>query len=102
MATVDRLVNNINSRLLRRYALSATAMLLLLLGSTLAIYMRHTMPLVVYVWAFMPAVLDMMLIASGDHMARAGQVTGGIALMWSGNGLLLGAFLFVYRRLARN
>ncbi len=102
VATVDRLVNNINSRLLRRYALSATAMLLLLLGSTLAIFMRHTMPLVVYVWAFLPAVLDMMLIASGDHMARAGQVTGGFALMWSGNVLLLGALLFVYRRLARN
>ena len=101
-ARVDYLDRTITSRLLRRYALSATAMLLPLLGATLAIWLRHSSPLVVYVWAFLPAVIDIMLIASGDHMARAGQLVGGVVLMWSGIALLLGAQAYVYRRLARN
>jgi lipopolysaccharide export LptBFGC system permease protein LptF len=99
---VGFLERSITSRLLRRYALSATAMLLLLLGATLAIWLRHSQPLVVYIWAFLPSVVDMMLIASGDHMARAGQVAGGLTLMWSGPGLLLAALAYVYFRLSRN
>ncbi|TDJ57181.1 MAG: hypothetical protein E2O40_03380 [Planctomycetota bacterium] len=79
-----------------------TAMLLLLLGATLAIWMRHSSPLVVYVWAFLPAVIDIMLIASGDHRARAGDLVGGLVIMWSGIALLIGAQVYVYRRLARN
>ncbi len=102
IAAVDYLDRTITSRLLRRYALSATAMLLLLLGATLAIWLRNSSPLVVYVWAFLPAVIDIMLIASGDHMARGGQLAGGLVLMWSGIALLLGAQAYVYRRLARN
>ncbi len=102
IARVDYLDRTITSRLLRRYALSATAMLLLLLGATLAIWMRHSSPLVVYVWAFLPAVIDIMLIASGDHRARAGDLAGGLVLMWSGIALLIGAQAYVYRRLARN
>ncbi len=102
LARVDYLDRTITSRLLRRYALSATAMLLLLLGATLAIWLRHSSALVVYVWAFLPAVIDIMLIASGDHMARAGQLAGGVMLMWSGIALLLGAQAYVYRRLSRN
>jgi hypothetical protein len=102
LARVDYLDRTITSRLLRRYALSATAMLLLLLGATLAIWMRHSSPLVVYVWAFLPAVIDIMLIASGDHRARAGDLVGGLVIMWSGIALLIGALVYVYHRLARN
>ena len=99
---IDHLNRDIRSLILRRYALSGTAMLLLVLGATLAMWLRHSPPLVVYVWAFLPSVVDMILIASGDHAARAGQMTGGLLLMWSGNALLLGTLLYVYRRLARN
>jgi len=99
---VETLDRTIRSRLLRRYALSVTAMLLLVLGATLAMWLRHSPPLVVYVWAFFPSVVDMILIASGDHTARAGEMTGGLLLMWSGNALLFGTLLYVYHRLARN
>jgi len=102
LARVAYLDRTITSRLLRRYALSATALLLLLLGATLAIWLRHSAPLVVYMWAFLPAVIDIILIASGDHMARGGQLAGGLVLMWSGIALLIGAQVYVYRRLARN
>ncbi len=92
----------IGSRLLRRYALSVTATLLLLLGATLAMWLRHSVPLVIYVWAFLPSVLDILLISSGDHMARSGLVAGGITLMWSGNILLMVLLAFVFMKLSRN
>ena len=99
---VQNLQRAISTRLLSRYALSVTAMLLLVLGATLAMWLRDGPPLVVFVWAFLPAVVDMVLISSGDHVARAGAMTGGILLMWSGNAMLLAILLCVYGRLARN
>ena len=99
---VGNLQRAITTRLLRRYALSVTAMLLLVLGATLAMWLRDGTPLVVFVWSFLPAVVDIILIASGDHVARAGAMTGGILLMWSGNAMLMATLLFVYGKLARN
>jgi hypothetical protein len=92
----------IHSRIQRRYALSLTALLLLLLGATLAMWLRESLPLVIYVWAFVPSVLDVILISGGDHMARHDLPTVGFIVMWSGNGLLLLVLLWAYARLARN
>ncbi|MHC4083190.1 MAG: LptF/LptG family permease [Planctomycetota bacterium] len=92
----------IDSRLLRRYALSLTGMLLLLLGATLAMWLRDSLPLVTYVWAFLPAILNVLMISGGDHMAREGLVVSGYAVMWSGNGLLLVLTLYILARLMRN
>jgi lipopolysaccharide export LptBFGC system permease protein LptF len=92
----------IDSRLLRRYALSLTGMLLLLLGATLAMWLRDSLPLVTYVWAFLPSILNVLMISGGDHMAREGLVVSGYAVMWSGNGLLIVFQLFILARLMRN
>jgi hypothetical protein len=99
---IDRLQRAIVSRLLRRYALSVTAALLLLLGAMLAIWLRHSVPLIIYVWAFLPSVLDILLISSGDHMARGGQLLAGIGIMWSGNVLMAGMLVFVFLKLSRH
>lgn len=92
----------VTSRLNRRYALSLTALLLLLLGSILAMKLRNSQPLVVYMWAFLPALLDLVLISSGSSMIRAGSVLLGLTLMWSGNGFLLLFISVGYARLARH
>ena len=99
---VSGLRRQVTSRLNRRYALSTTAFLLLLLGSILAMLLRHSQPLVVYMWAFLPALLDLILISSGSSMIRAGSISFGLVLMWSGNGLLLLFILISYARLARH
>lgn len=99
---VTELRLEIRSRLLRRYAMSLTAMLLPLLGAVLAMWLRDSLPLVIYVWAFAPSILDMLLISGGDHMVRQGQILGGVLIMWSGNGLLLAALTFALIRLMRN
>jgi hypothetical protein len=92
----------IDSRLLRRYALSLTGLLLLLLGATLAMWLRDSLPLVTYVWAFLPSILNVLMISGGDHMAREGLVVSGYAVMWSGNALLIVFQLFILARLMRN
>ena len=92
----------IDSRLQRRYALSLTSLLLLLLGATLAMWLRNSLPLVTYIFAFLPSVLDILLISGGDHMIRHGLVVGGTAVMWSGNALLAVILLGVLARLMRN
>ncbi len=92
----------IESRLQRRYALSLTALMLLLLGGTLAMVLRNSLPLVIYVWAFVPSILDVILISGGGHMVKNGQVELGTAVLWSGNALLAAIIAFAYRRLIRN
>jgi lipopolysaccharide export LptBFGC system permease protein LptF len=102
VATVKKMTRSIDGRLLRRYALSLTGLLLLLLGATLAMWLRESLPLVTYIWAFLPAILNVLLISGGDHMVRGGLVAGGFAVMWSGNALLLGMLLYILARLMRN
>ena len=101
-AKISGLRWQVTSRLNRRYALSTTALLLLLLGSILAMQLRNSQPLVVYMWAFLPALLDLVLISSGSSMIRAGSVLLGLTLMWSGNGFLLLFISVGYARLARH
>lgn len=90
------------SRLNRRYALSLTAFLLLLLGAMLAMLMRHSLPLSVYIWAFLPALLDLVLISSGSSMIRGGSVTLGLVIMWSGSAVLLLLICGCFVRLSRH
>lgn len=99
---IGGLERQVISRLNRRYALSVTACLLLVLGAILAMLMRHALPLSVYLWAFLPALLDLVLISSGSSMIRAGSITLGLVIMWSGNGLLLLLISGCYLRLARH
>ena len=93
---------DIDAALLRRYALSVTGMLLLLLGATLAMWLRDSLPLVTYIWAFLPSILDVGLISGGDNMVREGIVVAGYAVMWSCNALLLLLLLYILARLMRN
>ena len=79
-----------------------TACLLLLLGAILAVQMRSMPPLGVYVWAFLPALLDLILIASGTGMIRNGDLMTGTMVAWSGNVILLVLILFVFQRVSRN
>ena len=99
---IGGLERQVISRLNRGYALSLTALLLLMLGSVLAMLLRHSQPLTIYMWAFLPALLDLVLISSGSSMIRSGSVGIGLLLMWSGNGFLLLCAGVAYARLARH
>jgi len=98
----EDVLEEIEARLWSRYATSATALLLLVLGAVLAMGRRHATPLGVYLWAFLPSVVDLIVISSGEHMMRDGNRIPGFVVMWSGNAALLAIALLAFRRLARN
>ncbi len=108
-ARADRLARRIVSlrhettgRLQKRYALSMTALLLIALGATLALWRRESLPLTIYLWAFVPSIVDLVLISSGYQLVGDGHLVGGFVLMWSGNAVLLAMIVHAYVKLARH
>ncbi len=99
---IRELVGQIDAQVVRRSTLSVTALLLLVLGSILAVLLRNLPPLGVYIWAFFPALLDLILIASGTGMIRDDELVSGTIVSWSGNGILLIMILLIYSRVSRN
>ena len=92
----------ITSRLWKRYALSATAFLLLTLGATLAMWLRGSLPLTIYLWSFAPSVLDLIVISGGEQVMRDSGVAPGLVVMWSGNAALAALLIAVYWKLSRH
>jgi len=101
-AAMRRLSNEIDSHLSQRAAQSLSAPLLLLLGAILAMWRRQSLPLAVYLLSFIPAIANILLLASGQQLMRGGQMVLGAGLMWSGTLLLVVIAAIGYRRLARN
>lgn len=99
---IEHLEREIRARRMSRFATSATAMLLVVLGATFAMWRRGDTPLNIYLLAFLPSVLDLILISAGEHMVRDGAIMGGTVVMWTGNAVLVGLVAFAYRILARN
>jgi lipopolysaccharide export LptBFGC system permease protein LptF len=99
---IRELRREIRSRTARRYALSVTALLLLMLGTTLAMWLRESLPLTIYLWAFLPAIVNLILIESGQHVMREGAMVTGLVVMWSGNTTITLLWFMAYFRLSRN
>ncbi|MCH2132974.1 MAG: LptF/LptG family permease [Phycisphaerales bacterium] len=99
---IDSLMGLIDGQVLRRSTLACTAGLLLLLGAVLAVLLRNVPPLGVYVFAFLPALLDLILIASGTGMVRNGDAATGFVLAWSGNAILVILIGLSFFKVSRN
>ena len=80
-------------------AMTSTA---IVLGATLAIAMRRALPLTVYILAFVPAIVNIMLIASGRQMIAGNSPVSGFLVLWGGNAVLAVALWLAWRRVARN
>ena len=98
----NRLRWDIDARIQQRLAQSVTGPLLLVLGSLLAIRLRHATPLLVYLVAFLPAIADILLISGGEQSLRDGPSVSGYLLLWSGNFLLIFFCISAWWRLSRN
>lgn len=99
---LDSLSREIYARISQRTALAVTGLLLLMLGSVLAMTLRNSLPLVIYLWAFLPSIADILLISGGEQMIRDGSVWGGTVVLWSGNGVMTMLIAMTFFRLARN
>lgn len=98
---IDEIRWEVKGRLAKRYAMSVTAPLLLLLGGILAMLMKRAQPLTIYLLAFLPSIIDLILISGGEQMIRDGKSTG-IVVLWSGNVGLAASCAFAYYRLTRH
>ncbi len=78
------------ARLVQRSAQSVTAFLMLVNASILAVLLRQRTPLLVYSVAFIPAILNIVLISGGEQMLRNEVNAAGFVVAYGGN-IALGA-----------
>lgn len=96
-----------------RAASAVACLLLIVLGAVLAIRLKGRMPLVVFFWSFLLALLTLLMIYTGQNMATSldedflttggpnwGQMVG-LGILWAGNLLTLTIIGREYCRIAR-
>lgn len=87
-----------------RIASSVAVFLLALVGVLLSMRLKHEMVLVVYMWSFALAVVNVILINTGPTFARMIEypIVMKAGLMWSGNIVLALLCLLIYRKIAKH
>ena len=85
----------------QRLAQSMLAPLLLVLGGVLAVLMKRSVPLMVYMVAFLPAIGDILLISTGEQTLRDGPSVAGQVLLWSGNAMIAFVAAVAWLRMRR-
>jgi lipopolysaccharide export LptBFGC system permease protein LptF len=106
LTNLFKTMNNVDvdafSHLCQRAALAWSAPLIILLGASLAALKRNSLPLTMYLIAFIPGILNIVMIAGGQQVIRADNVVWGVIVSWSGNAILLLCSMYALRQLARN
>ncbi len=95
------LLREIASKQHERVAYAAACGVMVLCGGVVAMRLGQALPLTVYLWSFLPALVGVLTIVGGQ---RAAHVNGwwGFPVLWAGV-VALGLFtLWEYRRLARH
>ncbi len=69
-----------------------------LLGAVAAVLLRRASPLAVYLVAFLPTLVAVILAAQGKELLRDGDPVAGLLVMWSGPAVMLGVALLGLRK----
>ncbi len=99
---IQRTRADIIARVVQRINQALAAPLMLILGAALAIRLRGANPLHVYLLAFIPSILDILLISGGEQMLKQASTVGGVLVATSGNIALSIMILVAMRQIARN
>jgi hypothetical protein len=94
--------NDIIARFAQRTSQAMTAMLMLLTGSVLAVLVRNRTPLFVYLLAFLPAIVDILLISGGEQMLKRSTSIAGLCIAFGGNAALIGVCLYAALRVRKH
>ena len=94
----------IKGQLHARAASSIAFLLLLLMGTLISMLCRGSLPLVVFFWSFLLAIVSIVIMSSGQNMAKDIEIPLALSLsiLWSGNLMLAVVLGVVYCRLARH
>ncbi|MBL9149450.1 MAG: LptF/LptG family permease [Phycisphaerae bacterium] len=98
----DGFRRDIIARMTQRALQAITAFLMIVTASILAILFRNRTPLFVYSLAFIPAIIDILVISSGEQMLRANTSVGGFVVAVIGNVVLAGVGIFGAWRVGRH
>ncbi len=99
--SITKMNNQILGRVNQRFALSLLPLLIVLLGSVMAIRNASLPPLVVYSKVFGPAIVALLLVFAGGQMVRDNRIIQGFLVMWSGNLVVLAMVLTHWLRLRK-
>lgn len=98
---IDNLQREITSKRHERVAMAASVLVMVLGGSIAAMRMRHSPPLLAYLWSFFPALGAIVTISGGQQVVhKSGSV--GLILLWGGLAALMLVAGVAYRGLARH
>lgn len=98
---LKHLQREITSKQHERMAMAVSCLVMVLTGAVTAMKLRESMPLVVYLWSFFPAIGTLIFISSGQQMTHGSGLIG-IPVLWGGV-ILLGVYtLLTLRALQRH
>lgn len=101
---IEELYREITGALHERAAFAINCLLVLLLGAVMSMTLRQEIPLVIFFWSFLPAVISILTITSGQTVFSEveNHPAIGMIVTWSGNFALMFLIALVYRKLRRN
>jgi lipopolysaccharide export system permease protein len=85
---IRKLNREIISKRHERAAISISCMIMVIAGALSAMRLASSMPLTVYLWSFFPALISVITVSAGQQVTHQAGV-GGLAILWSGVGLLV-------------
>ncbi|MEM7622434.1 MAG: LptF/LptG family permease [Planctomycetota bacterium] len=98
---VARLEREVISKRHERLAFAASCAVMVFTGAVMAIKLSNSLPLVVYLWSFLPALGNTLLISAGQQHAHRESVPVGLLLLWSGVVLLAAYAVIVLNSLSK-
>ena len=94
------LLREVLSKEQERYAMSVACLVMVLVGSVMAMRLREALPLTVYLWAFFPALACVLAISGGQQIMH-GKGLVGLPVLWAGVGALSVLALAEFVRLCK-
>lgn len=98
-------INDLNREILskrhERVAMSAACLVMVVLGAVMALRLRESLPLTIYLWAFFPALAAVLTVSAGQQLTHDHGVPG-LFLLWGGIAALAGYTLLELSRLSRH
>ncbi len=98
---IKELLNEVLSKEQERYAMSFACLVMVLVGSVMAMRLRDALPLTVYLWAFFPALATVLAISGGQQLTHGSGMIG-LPVLWAGVAALSAFAVVEFIRLKRH
>lgn len=80
---VKDLMREVLSKEHERFAMAVACLVMVLTGTVMAMRLRNSLPLTIYLWAFFPALATVITISAGQQLTHGHGVIG-LVLLWGG------------------